>query len=215
VPGTRLTCNSRHSAKTAGITTSVNGRGDSLHHVSTVLDSIPPTIPVPSDQKIHSSPAMMAVTVMSFGFKYGLPTDVDLVDLAREIASRSHRRSGRTVRVIPPAIGVARATLRAQQADRAVGNLVDNALKFSTGDVEIVVLENGIEVRDHGPGIAEADKSRVFDRFWRADASRALPGSGLGLAIVKQFADDHDATVEVTDAPGGGAAVAIRFPSPR
>ena len=143
------------------------------------------------------------------------PTDVDLVDLAREIASRSHRRSGRTVRVIPPAIGVARATLRAQQADRAVGNLVDNALKFSTGDVEIVVLENGIEVRDHGPGIAEADKSRVFDRFWRADASRALPGSGLGLAIVKQFADDHDATVEVTDAPGGGAAVAIRFPSPR
>lgn len=144
------------------------------------------------------------------------PVDLDLVDLAHDVAERAHRRTGRTVRVVPPpAGGVARAALRPQQAERAVGNLVDNALKFSLGDVEIVVRTDGIEVRDRGPGIADADKARVFDRFWRADASRSLPGSGLGLAIVKQFADDHDATVEVRDNPGGGTSVAIRLPSAR
>jgi two-component system sensor histidine kinase MprB len=143
------------------------------------------------------------------------PVDLDLVELAHDVADRAHRRTGRTVRVVPPPTGAARAPLRPQQADRAIGNLVDNALKFSQGDVEIVVREDGIEVRDRGPGITDTDKARVFDRFWRADASRALPGSGLGLAIVKQFADDHDATVKVGDNPGGGTTVAIRFPSPR
>jgi two-component system sensor histidine kinase TctE len=51
----------------------------------------------------------------------------------------------------------------------------------------------------------------VFDRFYRATATRALPGSGLGLAIVKQFATDHGATVSVSDTSGGGATVAITF----
>lgn len=143
------------------------------------------------------------------------PSVVDLVELAREVAERAQRRTGRDVRVVPPPGGVARSTIRANQAERAIGNLVDNALKFSHAGVEIVVRADGIDVRDRGPGIADADKPRAFDRFWRADASRALPGSGLGLAIVKQFADDHDATVEIADTPGGGATVAIRFPSAR
>jgi two-component system sensor histidine kinase MprB len=51
----------------------------------------------------------------------------------------------------------------------------------------------------------------VFDRFYRATATRALPGSGLGLAIVKQFADDHNAVITITDTPGGGATVALSF----
>ena len=68
-----------------------------------------------------------------------------------------------------------------------------------------------VEVIDHGQGIANADKPLVFDRFYRATATRALPGSGLGLAIVKQFAADHDAAVTITDTPGGGATVALTF----
>ena len=51
----------------------------------------------------------------------------------------------------------------------------------------------------------------IFDRFYRAVATRALPGSGLGLAIVKQFADDHDAVVNAVDTPGGGATISIEF----
>jgi len=54
-------------------------------------------------------------------------------------------------------------------------------------------------------GISDADKPHIFNRFYRATATRALPGSGLGLAIVAQFADDHDATTFVHDTVGGGA----------
>ncbi|NDE20728.1 MAG: ATP-binding protein, partial [Actinobacteria bacterium] len=68
-------------------------------------------------------------------------------------------------------------------------------------------------VVDHGPGVSDEDKSRVFTRFFRAEATRALPGSGLGLSIVKQFADDHAATIEVLDTPGGGATFVLRFPA--
>jgi two-component system sensor histidine kinase MprB len=66
-------------------------------------------------------------------------------------------------------------------------------------------------VIDHGQGITDTDKPLVFDRFFRATATRALPGSGLGLAIVKQFADDHEAVVTVADTPGGGATVSLTF----
>jgi two-component system sensor histidine kinase MprB len=77
--------------------------------------------------------------------------------------------------------------------------------------VEVVVSGKRVDVVDHGPGINDADKPLVFDRFYRATATRALPGSGLGLAIVKQFANDHGATVSVSDTPGGGATVTIVF----
>ncbi|WP_369794425.1 sensor histidine kinase [Kutzneria sp. 744] len=64
-----------------------------------------------------------------------------------------------------------------------------------------------VEVRDRGPGIAEADRARVFDRFYRADTARAQPGSGLGLAIVRQVALTHGGDVVVAARAGGGAVV--------
>jgi two-component system sensor histidine kinase MprB len=107
----------------------------------------------------------------------------------------------------------ARISVRASQLDRAISNLIDNALKFSPTPqpVEVIVSNKRFEVCDHGPGISDADKPHIFDRFYRAVATRALPGSGLGLAIVKQFADDHDAVVDVVDTPGGGATMSIQF----
>ena len=77
--------------------------------------------------------------------------------------------------------------------------------------MEINIVGARVEVIDHGQGISDSDKPMVFDRFYRATATRALPGSGLGLAIVKQFADDHDALVAITDTPGGGATVSLIF----
>ena len=70
--------------------------------------------------------------------------------------------------------------------DRAVGNLLDNAAKWSPpgGEVEIAVRGAEVTVRDHGPGIDEEDLPYVFDRFYRARSARGQPGSGLGLAIV-------------------------------
>jgi len=139
------------------------------------------------------------------------PTVVDLGEVAAEVALRASRRTGRAVTVV--ANNPQTVTVRLGQLERALNNLVDNALKFCPValPVEIIVDGKRIDVVDHGPGISDTDKPLVFDRFYRAAATRALPGSGLGLAIVKQFANDHDANVSVSDTQGGGATVTIEF----
>ena len=77
--------------------------------------------------------------------------------------------------------------------------------------IEIRLVGGTLTVRDHGPGIAEADLPHVFDRFYRAAAARALPGSGLGLAIVKQTVDDHGGSLAAANADGGGTLLTLRF----
>ena len=95
--------------------------------------------------------------------------------------------------------------------ERAVGNLLDNAAKWSPpgGPVEVAVREGSVAVRDHGPGIADDDLPHVFDRFYRASSARGMPGSGLGLAIVRQVAESHGGTVTAEPAPGGGTCVTL------
>jgi two-component system, OmpR family, sensor histidine kinase MprB len=97
---------------------------------------------------------------------------------------------------------------------RAVGNLLDNAVKWGPpgGPVEVSVAAGEVTVRDHGPGIAYDDLPHVFDRFYRAPAARGLPGSGLGLAIVKHVADAHGGSVVAEQAPGGGARLRLALP---
>ena len=93
-------------------------------------------------------------------------------------------------------------------------NLLDNAAKWSPpGGTVRVRLSNGLlSVDDEGPGIAVADRARVFDRFWRAEESRTMPGSGLGLSIVRQVAERHSGTVEATASPSGGARLVLCLP---
>jgi two-component system sensor histidine kinase MprB len=99
---------------------------------------------------------------------------------------------------------------------RAVTNLLDNAGKWSPRDgvVEVTVREGEVTVRDHGPGIAPEDATRVFDRFWRAPSARAFPGSGLGLAIVKDVAETHGGRVTLEQPSGGGAFFRLRLAGP-
>jgi two-component system sensor histidine kinase MprB len=99
--------------------------------------------------------------------------------------------------------------------ERAIGNLLDNALKWSPdrGVVEVTSHGGVVTVRDHGPGIAEEDLPHVFDRFYRAPAARALPGSGLGLAIVAQVAHAEGGSVWAGQAPGGGAVFRFDLPT--
>ncbi len=96
---------------------------------------------------------------------------------------------------------------------RAVTNLLDNAGKWSPdgGVVTVGVHDGEVTVSDHGPGVAEADREHVFERFWRAPAARNKPGSGLGLAIVAQVAESHGGDVSVADAEGGGALFRLRL----
>jgi two-component system OmpR family sensor kinase len=103
---------------------------------------------------------------------------------------------------------------------QVVGNLLSNALTHTPAGtpVEVRVTSSGsdavVEVRDHGPGIPAEDRPRVFERFYRADASRtrASGGSGLGLAIVSALVQAHGGSVQLDDAPLGGARFRVRLP---
>jgi two-component system sensor histidine kinase MprB len=100
-----------------------------------------------------------------------------------------------------------------ERLHRAVSNLLDNAVKWSPdgGTVEVHVAGAAVSVRDHGPGIAEDDLAKVFDRFYRAPSARSLPGSGLGLAIVRQVAESHAGNVSAARADGGGTIVHLQL----
>jgi two-component system, OmpR family, sensor histidine kinase MprB len=88
----------------------------------------------------------------------------------------------------------------ATRLERAIDNLLDNAVKWSPpgGTIEVVLDGGTLTVRDHGTGVDDADLPHVFDRSYRSASARALPGSGLGLAIVRQTVEDHDGTASST-----------------
>ena len=98
---------------------------------------------------------------------------------------------------------------------RAVGNLLDNARKWSPpGEpVEVECREGTVVVHDHGPGIATEDLPHIFDRFYRSPAARGLPGSGLGLAIVAQVVKAEGGTIVAENDPSGGARMSMRLPT--
>jgi len=97
---------------------------------------------------------------------------------------------------------------------RAVGNLLDNALKWSPDSavVEVACSGGAVTVRDHGPGLDPGDLPHIFDRFYRAPGSRGLPGSGLGLAIVAQVVEAEQGSVTAENAPEGGSVFTLRVP---
>ncbi|MCY3647132.1 MAG: ATP-binding protein [Chloroflexi bacterium] len=101
---------------------------------------------------------------------------------------------------------------------RIVTNLLDNALKFSPdGSVITIDVRDedplvAVEVCDDGPGIAAQDLDRVFERFYKAEHSRADDGAGLGLAIVKHLVQAHGGTVAARNENGRGAAMTVRLP---
>ncbi|MFI9505604.1 ATP-binding protein [Nocardia sp. NPDC052566] len=142
------------------------------------------------------------------------PMPLALSDIAQDTAERFRRRTGRAITVLLD--DPATVSARPRALARCVDNLVDNAVKFSPRDapVDITVQRTSVTVRDHGPGIATADRAAVFDRFYRADRTRATPGSGLGLAIVHDIIATHGGTVRADNHPDGGAAVGFTLPAP-
>jgi two-component system sensor histidine kinase MprB len=102
----------------------------------------------------------------------------------------------------------------AEGLERAVVNVLDNALKFSPpGSTVSVRLRDGtLTVDDAGPGVPAGQRGQVFERFWRADDARSMPGSGLGLAIVADTVTAHGGNVRMLDSPAGGARVVLTVP---
>jgi two-component system sensor histidine kinase MprB len=91
---------------------------------------------------------------------------------------------------------------------------VDNAVKFSPDGtpVDVTIASGRVTIRDHGPGLADADVKRIFDRFYRSDAARQLPGSGLGLSIVHDVVTRCGGTVFAGNHPAGGAVIGFVLP---
>jgi two-component system sensor histidine kinase MprB len=143
----------------------------------------------------------------------GEPEPVRLGDLAEQVAARARRRWGREIVVRHTGSGDDTVIGWPVPLERAVGNLVDNAVKYSPdGPVEIDVAGRALEVRDHGPGIAAEDLPHVWERFYRATTARTRPGSGLGLAIVEQVVTRHGGRVSARNHPDGGAVVGFEMP---
>ncbi|HTU96143.1 MAG TPA: HAMP domain-containing sensor histidine kinase [Solirubrobacteraceae bacterium] len=147
-----------------------------------------------------------------------MPTDrveaVELHEVVYEAVDRAHRRAPALELDldVEPTVVVGSPEL----VGRAVSNLIDNARTWS-GDgetIEITLRDGLLTVRDHGPGFAEDDLGRVFDRFYRSDHARRLPGSGLGLAIVRQAAEAHGGFATAVNAPDGGAILRVSFGPP-
>jgi signal transduction histidine kinase len=103
----------------------------------------------------------------------------------------------------------------AQAIADAIRNLVENAIRHSPGNEEIIIsvdLEGRVSVADRGPGVPPENRERIFERFWRG-AGVKTNGAGLGLSIVKEIMKMHGGAVSVADNPGGGAVFTLSFPN--
>ncbi|GII60628.1 two-component sensor histidine kinase [Sphaerisporangium krabiense] len=146
----------------------------------------------------------------------GALKDVDLAETVHMEVSRRTDRLPVRLRLAPGVVVKAMDT----QIARVLTNLLDNAQRHAKRVVvvEVRAVDGHAEliVCDDGDGVAVADRERIFDRFTRLDASRCRDkgGTGLGLAIVRDIAHAHGGTIEVGDAPEGGACFVLRIPLP-
>jgi len=205
------------AAMTAALDESVGAQrrlvADASHELRTPLTSLITNLELLAERpEDPSSPELVAAALAEAGELRVLVND--LVELARDGRASFHIEDVRldlvAERVTARAAGRVpglryeldcRPTLVRGDPDaleRAIGNLVDNALKWSPpeGRIRISAAGGTVEVSDDGPGIPADEMPYVFDRFYRSATARALPGSGLGLAIVRRIADMHDGTVE-------------------
>jgi len=136
--------------------------------------------------------------------------EVDLTELAAAVVQAYRDRAVKAkIRLKLKAIGSVRRLVFPLLLEQALGNLLDNALKFSPPKavVTVAVRETGgraeLSVVDSGPGIPQVDQQRVFERFYRTESSRSTEGTGLGLAIVKHVVLLHRGTVTLASPPVG------------
>jgi two-component system phosphate regulon sensor histidine kinase PhoR len=126
----------------------------------------------------------------------------------------------KSIRLVLACAEGARAKINAPLLEQAMVNLIDNAVKYSEAQSEIVIMAEGrpdevlIRVRDHGCGIAREHLPRLFERFYRVDKarSRRQGGTGLGLAIVKHIVQAHGGRITVESVPGEGSEFTIHLP---
>ncbi len=163
--------------------------------------------------------ALMDLAEASTGGMALHPESVPLRELADEVVelySLVAEERGIALRNdVPTYLTVQADRLRLRQA---LTNLVDNAIKYSPEESEVVLdgssadSQVSLSVRDHGYGIAKADLDRIWDRLYRCEQSRATSGLGLGLSMVWAIAEAHGGTIDVRSQPGEGSTFTLHLP---
>jgi len=146
--------------------------------------------------------------------------EVDVAEVAKGVVERARQDPWAEKITIGFIIARNPGTLHADPSslDELVGNLVDNAVRYTPAGgsvtVEMDATEEGaaVTVRDTGPGIPPEDLEHIFEPFYRGHAQRSIPGTGLGLPIVKRIAERHGGRVEVETSPGNGTAFRVFLP---
>jgi signal transduction histidine kinase len=138
----------------------------------------------------------------------------ELLERARQRFADRAREQGRQIRVdVPPDLQAFADPVRLRQA---LGNLIDNALRHSVGDIRLSAARQleavEIDVTDEGPGFSPELMPRAFERFVR-DGGRTRGGAGLGLAIVRTIAEAHGGTATIVESRPGRATVRVRIPN--
>lgn len=149
------------------------------------------------------------------------PVETDLVELCRDVVQVRSVGEMENRIVFDARRTSITGTWDPDRIQQVVDNLVGNALKYSppTGTVTVTVDANGdrgvISVADQGPGISESDRQNIFGAFFRTSeaTSSQAPGLGLGLYICRELVRAHDGSIEVTEAPGGGAEFRVTLPA--
>jgi two-component system sensor histidine kinase MprB len=203
--------------------------GDASHELRTPLTAVRTNIDLLREGKLPPEEAKRALAEASVELAALTSLVSDLVELARGAERKLHFEPVQLDDLVAGA--VERAQSRAPQIrfqtalehstvqadpvllDRAVSNLLDNAVKYGPegSTVRVAVARGEVTVADEGPGIASDDLPHVFDRFYRSASARSKPGAGLGLAIVREAAEAHGgrATAESSSA---GARFRLTLP---
>lgn len=172
-----------------------------------------------SEHILHMLNTLMDLAEASVGSMNLHPESFSLRELADETielyAIVAEERGIVLCNKVPSSLTVEADYMRLRQC---LGNLIDNALKYSDDGSEVIVSGTSdethvnVSVQDHGIGIAEENMERIWDRLYREETSRATPGLGLGLSIVWAIAEAHGGTIDVQSQPGEGSTFTLRLP---
>lgn len=163
---------------------------------------------------------MLALSRLEGGLPGMQAESVDLAALLRDAAARATLEAGaRNIRLDVRADGQARVSGNAQLLERAIDNVLGNAVKFATPGTSVQLTLDRVDghqveltVRDHGPGVPAAELAMLFRPFFRGSNAAHADGLGLGLGIVQRVVQVHGGSVRAANAEGGGLAVTLRLP---
>jgi hypothetical protein len=173
-----------------------------------------------TDQMIRFVDDWLTLSRLEQGEGIKKATEVDVEEIVKDVVQRA-RQDPFAQKVTLHLQSVASpGTICADPSslDELVGNLVDNAVRYTpaggtvTVELDSIGDDATVTVRDTGPGISPEDQEHIFETFYRGQAQKNIPGTGLGLPIVKRIAERQGGRVEVQTNPGGGSAFRVFLP---